>query len=179
MLILRLYLRFPSVWVKNRDIEIKVLDQTMFLFYFEEEDDLLLVMQRAHMIWGLTLHHFGNKFMICHLIGIFSLFRKQLWKWLKFLRWINLRLLMALLGLRESRLILILDELWFLGLGFINWQSVRQYNVWINLRYERLPHFCFQCGFLTNDTKMCISMSGLNVGFDMRLWNFRDWLRFD
>lgn len=38
---------FQRVWTKKRGIELKAMDQTTFIFYFEEMKDLLLSLHRA------------------------------------------------------------------------------------------------------------------------------------
>lgn len=38
--------------------------------------------------------------------------------------------------------------------------------VWINFRYDHSPRFYYHCGLITHDTKLCRSISSLNVGFE-------------
>lgn len=38
---------FQRVWMKKNGIEIKVLDHITFLFYIEEVDDMVLVLQKG------------------------------------------------------------------------------------------------------------------------------------
>lgn len=45
--------------------------------------------------------------------------------------------------------------------------------LWVNFKYERLPHFCFSCGRLDHETKLCKKDSrSLRVSFGA-------WLRIE
>lgn len=47
----------------------------------------------------------------------------------------------------------------------------------LDLRYERLPYFCYHYDCLMHETKNCKFSYGINVGFSRRHENFGEWLR--
>ena len=48
--------------------------------------------------------------------------------------------------------------------------------LWLNFKYERLPHLCYSCGIISHETKFC---SKADLALDSSLNPFGDWLRVD
>ncbi|KAF5471500.1 hypothetical protein F2P56_008288 [Juglans regia] len=57
------------------------------------------------------------------------------------------------------------------------WIKVNETNVWANLKYEKLPKLCFQCGWLIHGEKGCVREGeGKGIG-NVAQEQFGSWLR--
>lgn len=55
----------------------------------------------------------------------------------------------------------------------------RSENVWIEFKYERLPCFCYYCGEITHQTRLCLNASDFNIDFGGKYAPYGEWLRSD
>lgn len=182
-------------WMKNEGLDLKVVDQSMFIFYFEEASDLEFFLRRA--LWS-----FDNGLIFVQQIGsnmspsFLSFDFNPVWVQIHdlLMDWRSELIIRKIMcyncpvlevdkfSLTSGSMKLIRVQISFDITKVLfprAWIPCRVGFVWFVFKYERLPGFCYYCGRITHNSWFCEAISDVSIKFDGKYAQFCEWLRPD